>query len=94
MKAVYKGEVIADSEDTVIVDGAHYFPLDSVRTELLTDSSHKTYCGWKGDCKYYNVEVAGESPNQNAAWYYPEPFDAAKAVKGRVAFWKGVEVKP
>ena len=92
MKATYAGHVLAESDDTVVVDGAHYFPLDSVDTSSFSDSEHTSFCGWKGDCKYYHVDVPGAARNENAAWYYPEPYGKAEAVRGRVAFWKGVEV--
>ncbi len=94
MKASYKGQILAESDDIVELDKGIYFPLSSVHTEFLTPSEHTSYCGWKGDCKYYNVEVPGAEPNANACWYYPEPYDAAKQIEGRVAFWKGVEVTP
>ena len=91
MKLTYKGQLLAESDDTVVVEGNHYFPADSLDMSRFSESTHTSYCGWKGDCKYYNVEVDGET-NANAAWYYPEPFEKAQEIKGRVAFWKGVEV--
>ena len=91
MRAIYKGQLIADSDDTVVVEGNHYFPAESLVAGRFSESAHTSYCGWKGDCRYYNVEVDGET-NPDAAWYYPEPFPAAAQVRGRVAFWKGVEV--
>lgn len=91
MKAIWKNTVIAQSDETVVVEGNHYFPADSVRTELLKDSDTKTVCPWKGTAHYYNIDVDGET-NQDAAWYYPEPKDAAAEIQGRVAFWKGVQV--
>ena len=91
MKAVWKGAVIAESQDTVVVEGNHYFPLESVAAALLEPSTHTSVCPWKGTASYYTLKVGGER-NQNAAWYYPEPKEAALAIKGRVAFWKGVNV--
>ena len=91
MRAIWKDEVIAESDDTVIVEGNHYFPADSVTQDLLSDSTHHTTCPGKGLASYYNVSVNGET-NTNAAWYYPEPKDAAKNITGRVAFWRGVQV--
>ena len=91
MKAVWKDTVIADSPDTVIVEGNHYFPRSSVNDVLLEPSDHTSVCSWKGTAKYYSLNVKGER-NLNAVWYYPEPKDAAAQIKGRVAFWKGVTV--
>ena len=91
MKAVWKGTVVADSDDTVVVEGNHYFPPDSVRAELLEPSETTTHCPWKGDARYRSIVVDGER-NPDAAWYYPEPKEAAAQIKDRVAFWKGVEV--
>jgi uncharacterized protein (DUF427 family) len=93
MKAVWKGTVIAESADTVVVEGNHYFPLGSVNAALLEPSSHSSVCPWKGTASYYTLKVDGET-NPNAVWYYPEPKEAAKQIKGRVAFWKGVSVLP
>lgn len=91
MRAIWNNEVIAESSDTVVVEGNHYFPADSVKKEVLSESSHHTTCPWKGLASYYNLEVSGET-NTNAAWYYPEPKDAAKHITGRLAFWRGVQV--
>ena len=90
-KAVWRGVVIAESDDTVVVEGNHYFAEQDVNRDLLTHSDHHTKCFWKGTASYYNVVVDGEV-NANAAWYYPDPLAAAANIKGRVAFWKGVEV--
>ena len=92
-RAVWNGTVIAESEDTVVVEGNHYFPAEAVRTEHLRPSEHHTVCGWKGTASYYDV-VVGDAVNQNAAWYYSEPEPAAARVAGRIAFWRGVEVTP
>lgn len=93
MKATWNGAVIAESDDTVVVEGNHYFPADAVRREHLQTSDHHTVCGWKGTASYYHVVVEGEN-NRDAAWYYPEPKDAAKRIAGRIAFWRGVKVEP
>jgi uncharacterized protein (DUF427 family) len=90
-KAEWNGTVIAESDATVMVEGNHYFPPDSVRSELLQPSAKTTYCPWKGTASYYSVAVDGES-NADAAWYYPEPMDAAAQIKDHVAFWRGVTV--
>jgi uncharacterized protein (DUF427 family) len=90
--ATWNGTVIADSDDTVIVEGNHYFPRDSVLEGVLVESNTHTVCPWKGTASYYTVVVEGES-NPDAAWYYPEPKDAAKSITDRVAFWKGVSVE-
>ena len=91
MKAVWNNQVIAESNDTVVVEGNHYFPIESVNKEFLQQSDFTTMCGWKGMANYYNV-VVGEKINKDAAWYYAEPNDAAKKIKGRIAFWNGVEI--
>ncbi len=90
-KAVFNGTVIAESFDTVVVEGNHYFPMDSVKAEYLTPSSTTTTCPWKGQASYYNVVVDGQQAH-DAAWYYPAPKDAAAEIKDCVAFWRGVEV--
>ncbi|MEM6397657.1 MAG: DUF427 domain-containing protein [Bacteroidota bacterium] len=90
-KAVWQGQVLAQSDDIVTVEGNAYFPAESINKEFFTDSKTTSYCGWKGDAKYYNVEVDGQS-NNDAAWYYADPKPAAEEIRGRVAFWKGVEV--
>ncbi|MCA1734423.1 MAG: DUF427 domain-containing protein [Acidobacteria bacterium] len=91
-QASWNGATIAQSDDTVVVEGNHYFPRESVKQENLRESSTHTTCPWKGEASYYDVVVDG-SVNRDAAWYYPEPKDAAKQIKDRVAFWKGVEVR-
>lgn len=92
MKATWKGEVLAESEDTVVVEGNHYFPAESLRREHFRESGTHTVCPWKGEASYYDV-LAGGDVNKDAAWYYPEPSDAAKQIKGHVAFWRGVRVE-
>lgn len=89
--ATWNGSVIASSDDTVIVEGNHYFPIESVVDGVLQPSQHTTVCSWKGTANYYDVVVGGDR-NANAAWYYATPKDAAKEITGRVAFWKGVTV--
>ena len=91
MIAKWHGRVIAESDDTVVVEGNHYFPLADVREEFLRASEHSSVCPWKGTAHYYSLDVGGQS-NVNAAWYYPEPKAAASEITGRVAFWKGVQV--
>jgi uncharacterized protein (DUF427 family) len=89
--ATWNGTVIARADDTVVVEGNHYFPLSSVAAGVLVDSDHTSVCPWKGTAKYYSLDVDGER-NPDAAWYYPEPKDAAAEIKDRVAFWRGVTV--
>lgn len=91
MKAIWNGVTIAESDDTVVVEGNHYFPLSSVRSEYLRESATHTTCHWKGEAAYYDL-VVGDAVNPDAAWYYPVPKDAAKQIAGRIAFWKGVQV--
>lgn len=91
MKAIWKGAVIAQSEDTVVVDGNHYFPAAALAAEHFRDSDTHTTCGWKGVASYKHVVVAGEE-NRDAAWTYPTPKSAAQEIAGRYAFWKGVQV--
>lgn len=93
MKAIWNGKVIAESDDTVVVEGNHYFPSSSLTTDNFSPNSRRTICGWKGEAHYYDVNVDGET-NAAAAWYYPEPKDAAAEIRDRVAFWNGVEVVP
>jgi uncharacterized protein (DUF427 family) len=93
MKAIWNGAVLAESDKTVVVEGNHYFPPESVHRKYFQDSAHHTECGWKGTASYFTLEVDGQR-NENAAWYYPAPKDAAKNIAGHVAFWKGVQVVP
>jgi uncharacterized protein (DUF427 family) len=90
-KAIWNGQVIAESDDLVNVERNYYFPLSSLDQSLLKESDTHTTCPWKGEASYYSIVVDGQE-NKDAAWYYPEPKDAAKHIKGRVAFWKGIEV--
>jgi uncharacterized protein (DUF427 family) len=92
-KALWQGAVIADSDRTQVVDGYTYFPADRVDRAHLVESAHHTVCGWKGTASYYDV-VVGDQVNAQAAWYYPEPKDAARHIAGWIAFWKGVEIAP
>ncbi|MFX0574852.1 DUF427 domain-containing protein [Nocardia nepalensis] len=91
MRAVWNGIVLAESDDTVVVEGNHYFPAESLNTDYFRDSDTHTVCGWKGLASYYTVEVEG-AKNPDAAWYYPDPKPEAEQVRDRVAFWKGVDV--
>jgi uncharacterized protein (DUF427 family) len=91
-RATWGGAVLAESDACVIVEGNSYFPAEAVAREYLRPSSTTTLCPWKGLAHYYDVEVQGKR-NPDAAWYYPDPKDAAKEIKGRVAFWKGVKVE-
>ena len=92
MRATWNGAVLAESDETVVVEGNHYFPADAVKREHFRESETHTVCPWKGTASYYDVVVGGEV-NRDAAWYYPEPKDAAAEIKGRVAFWRGVKVE-
>ncbi len=92
VKAIWNGATIAESDDTVVVERNHYFPLESVKPGVLVPSPTTSVCPWKGTAGYYSVRV-GDSENRDAAWYYAEPKTAAAEIKGRVAFWKGVEVR-
>jgi uncharacterized protein (DUF427 family) len=91
MKAIWNGKVLAESDDTVIVEGNHYFPVESITKDNFEPSRTTTVCGWKGIANYYTLVVDGER-NTDACWYYAEPKDAARQIKGRVAFWKGVQI--
>lgn len=90
-KAIWNGEVIAESDDIELVEGNQYFPRSAVRSELLEPSETHSSCHWKGEASYFTLNVNGER-NTDAAWYYPEPLKGAEAVTDRVAFWKGVTV--
>jgi uncharacterized protein (DUF427 family) len=91
MKAMWNDEIIAESDDTVVVEGNHYFPRESLREDVLRPSETHTVCPWKGRASYYSLEKDG-TVSPDAVWYYPEPKPDAKAVRGRVAFWKDVKV--
>ena len=89
--ATWNGTVIARSDDTKIIEGNHYFPPDSVVGGVLVESDHSSVCPWKGTASYYTIEVDGQR-NEDAAWYYPQPKDAAAEIRDHVAFWRGVTV--
>ncbi|GGY15063.1 hypothetical protein GCM10008098_02440 [Rhodanobacter panaciterrae] len=91
MRAIWHDAVLAESDDTVVVEGNHYFPAGSMRREYFRASDHQSVCPWKGTASYYDVVVDGDV-NANGAWYYPTPKEAASEIKGRVAFWHGVVV--
>jgi len=91
MKATWNGVVLAESERTIVVEGNHYFPPESLRSEQFRASDTHTTCGWKGVASYFDV-VVGHGVNRDAAWFYPEPNDAAAQIKDHVAFWRGVKV--
>ena len=91
-RATWNGEVLAESDDVEIVEGNVYFPRDAIKREYFQESSTQTVCPWKGTASYYDV-VVGDRVNENAAWYYPEPKDAATSIAGYVAFWHGVTVE-
>jgi uncharacterized protein (DUF427 family) len=92
MKAIWNGVVIADSNKTIIIEGNHYFPPESVRSEYFVNSDTHSTCPWKGLASYKSLNVKG-SVNKDAVWFYPEPKDAAKQIRGYFAFWKGVEIR-
>jgi uncharacterized protein (DUF427 family) len=92
MKAIWNGIVVAESDDTVVVEGNHYFPADALKRQYVEPSATRTTCPWKGEASYYSLRVDG-AVNPDAVWYYPQPKPAASAVAGRVAFWKGVRVE-
>jgi len=92
MKAIWNNTIIAESNETIVVEGNHYFPAEAVNKAFLQASETHTICGWKGTASYYNIAVNGEV-NKDAAWFYPETKEAAKNIEGYVAFWKGVKVE-
>jgi len=91
-QAIWRGVVLAESDDIATVEGNAYFPVSSIKQEYFSASETTSYCGWKGDCSYYNV-IVNEEVNADAAWYYTDPKPAAEEIRGRIAFWKGVEIK-
>jgi len=92
VRAIWNGKVIAESTDTVVVEGNHYFPRDAVKAAYLRDSGKSTFCPWKGQASYHTLEVDGEV-NDAAAWFYPEPKDRARHIEDRIAFWRGVTIE-
>jgi len=91
MKAIWNDTVLAESDQTVVVEGNHYFPPNSINTQYFRESKTHSTCPWKGQANYYNITVGGET-NPDAAWFYPNPKEAAQHIKDHVAFWKGVQV--
>ena len=92
MKASWNGATIAESDDTIVIEGNHYFPREAIRQEYFQESNTHTTCPWKGEASYFSIVVNGET-NKDAAWYYPSPKPAAAEIKDRVAFWRGVKVE-
>jgi uncharacterized protein (DUF427 family) len=92
MKAIWNNEVLADSSETIVVEGNHYFPASSLNKQFFKKSDKNTVCSWKGTASYYDIDVNGQL-NKDAAWYYPEPKSAANNIAGYIAFWKGVVVE-
>lgn len=91
MQAIWNERVIADSDETVVVEGNHYFPEASVDPAFLVESSTTSFCPWKGTANYFSLQVDGQT-NADAAWYYPDPKSAAAEIRGRIAFWRGVKI--
>jgi uncharacterized protein (DUF427 family) len=92
MKAIWNDTIIAESDDIVEVEGNAYFPLAALDRRWVVDSATRTVCGWKGEASYYSLKI-GAHVNNDAAWYYPNPKPAAASIAGRVAFWRGVEIR-
>jgi uncharacterized protein (DUF427 family) len=92
MKAIWNGATLAESDETIVVEGNHYFPPDAIKQEFFQPSDTHTVCPWKGTASYYNVVVNG-AVNKDAAWFYPETKEAAKNIENYVAFWRGVQVQ-
>ena len=91
-RAIFNSQVIAESDQTIVVEGNHYFPPEDIKHEHFAESAHTSICGWKGTASYYDVSAKGET-NSNAAWFYPTPREAAAEITGYVAFWRGVRVE-
>lgn len=91
MKAYWNNQLLAESDETIVIENNHYFPRDSLNREYFEDSPTKSHCPWKGEAYYYSI-VVNDKKNVDAAWYYPDPKEAAKAIKDHVAFWQGVEI--
>ncbi len=91
MKAIWKGQLLAESNDTIVIEGNHYFPVESVEKEFFQESETNTVCPWKGTASYFDVKVNGDI-NSDAAWHYPFPSQRANEIEGKIAFWKGVEI--
>lgn len=93
MKAIWNKQVLAESDETIVVEKNHYFPPESINKEFFSSSELYTICGWKGKASYYHLEVGGER-NQNAAWFYPKTKELARNIEGYIAFWRGGKVTP
>ena len=93
MKAIWNDQIIAESQETILIEGNHYFPPDSIKSDFFEKSDTHTACPWKGEASYYHIQVNDEI-NRDAAWYYPDPKPAAKSIKNYIAFWRGVSVDP
>ena len=91
MKAIWKNKILAESNETIVIENNHYFPLSSINKKYFVNSKTTTICPWKGTARYYSISIAGET-NTDAAWYYPEPKEAAANIKNYIAFWKDVVV--
>ena len=91
MKAIWNNQVIAESNETIVIENNHYFPENAIKSEFFKNSDTHTYCPWKGEASYYSLQVDGQE-NTDAAWYYPQTSHAAKSIEGYVAFWKGVQI--
>ena len=91
MKAIWKNTILAESNETIVIEGNHYFPSESIKKEHFRESNTHTTCPWKGESSYYDI-IVDQEVNSDSAWYYPEPKEAAKQIKDYVAFWKGVVV--
>jgi uncharacterized protein (DUF427 family) len=92
MKAIFNKIVVAQSDQTIVVEGNHYFPVESIQSDYFNETAHQTTCPWKGEASYYTLKV-DDKINENAAWFYKNPKDAAKEIKNHVAFWKNVSVE-
>ena len=92
MKAIWNNKIIAESNETIVIENNHYFPKNSVNKDFLTDSDTNTTCHWKGEASYYSLQVDGKT-NPDAAWYYADPKQLAEGIKNYVAFWKGVKIE-
>jgi len=91
MKTIWNNKILAESADTIIIEGNHYFPASSIKKEFFKNSGTQSICPWKGTASYYSIEVDGET-NEDAAWYYPDASAEAKNIEGHIAFWKGVQI--
>ncbi|WP_339702939.1 DUF427 domain-containing protein [uncultured Marixanthomonas sp.] len=91
MKAIWNETILAESDDTIVIENNHYFPPNTINEQYFTKSESHSHCPWKGQASYYTLNVGGEK-NPDAAWFYPEASHAAKSIEGYIAFWKGVEV--